>query len=340
MNLRSLLPALAAALSVSIVTSLQAQPYKAEYRLSVVANRPIPIASSAYRWAELVSEQSKGRVNIKVYPGSSLVAGDNARELPAMPQGVIDFNVASTINWSPHVPQFNLFSLPFFIPDAAAFDRLIASPVTRELEQRAQARGAVILAWAEQGRRELSNSRRVLRSPADLKGLKLRVVGSPIFIDTFRTLGADPTQMSFADLQAALPTGAVDGQENPLSLFQAARFHQLNQKYVTAWGYVNDPVLFAVSREIWQKFAPADQAVIRDAARQAARELVEQVRKSSGGPDSPVVKQITDAGVQVTYLSPAEFGQFRAATQPVYVKWEKTIGAHLVKQAQAAIEAP
>jgi tripartite ATP-independent transporter DctP family solute receptor len=335
MKLRVLLAASAALLALA--SPAQAQSYKNEYRLSVVANKPIPIASAAYRWAELVTEGSRGRINIKVYPGSSLVGGDNARELPAIHQGVVDFNVASTINWSPHIPQFNLFSLPFLVPDARAFDALIASPVTKELEQRAQARDAVILAWAEQGRRELSNSRRVVRAPADLKGLKIRVVGSPIFNDTFRALGADPTQMSFADLQAALPTGAVDGQENPLSLFQAARFHQLNQKQITAWGYVNDPVVFALSRPLWEKFNAQDQQLIRASAQQAARELVEQVRKSSGSADSPVVKQITDAGVQVTYLTPAEFQAFRKATRPVYDKWAKTIGEGLLKQAEQAI---
>src|SRR3546814_20923090 len=98
--------------------------------------------------------------------------------------------------------------------------------------------GVVPLAWGENGYRQLSNSKRDVKMPEDLKGMKLRVVGSPLYIDTFTALGANPTQMSWADAQPALATGAVDGQENPLSIYAGAKMYDVAQKYLTLWNYV------------------------------------------------------------------------------------------------------
>jgi TRAP-type C4-dicarboxylate transport system substrate-binding protein len=112
-----------------------AQPaYRAEYKLSVVGNRPIPFAEGAFQWAELVTARSNGRINVKVYPGSQLVGGDQTRELVAMRQGVIDILVSSTINISPQIPQMNLFSLPFLMPNPKAFDALIQGETRAALD--------------------------------------------------------------------------------------------------------------------------------------------------------------------------------------------------------------
>ena len=96
-----------------------------------------------------------------------------------------------------------------------------------------------------------------IRKPEDLKGLKIRVVGSPLFLDTFAALGANPTQMSWADAVPALSSGAVDGQENPLTIFTVAKLHTAaNQKYLTIWGYVADPLIFVVNKEVWNSWKP------------------------------------------------------------------------------------
>ena len=93
----------------------RAQQLKAEYKLSVVGNRPIPLSEGAFQWAELVTQRTDGRINVKVYPGSQLVGGDQTRELVAMRQGIIDFTVSSTINLSPQIKEMNLYSMPFLI---------------------------------------------------------------------------------------------------------------------------------------------------------------------------------------------------------------------------------
>jgi TRAP-type C4-dicarboxylate transport system substrate-binding protein len=199
-------------------------------------------------------------------------------------------------------------------------------------------RGDVIpLAWGENGFREMSNSKRPIASPADMKGMKFRVVGSPLYNETFSALGANPTQMSWADAQPALASGAVDGQENPLSVFVAAKLPTVGQKYLTLWHYVADPLIFVVNKQVWNSWTPADREAVRQAAQQAGRENVEKARKGIAGNDNAVLKQIEAAGVTVTQLTPAQRDAFVQMTRPVYDKWSKTIGADLVKKAEAAI---
>src|SRR5690606_30534146 len=241
-----------AALSAS-GTALAAN-YKSEYKLSIVVNTTFPWGQGAQIWSDLVRERTDGRINIKIYPGTSLVQGDQTREFTAIRQGVIDMAVGSTINWSPQIKELNLFSLPFLMPDYAAIDALIHGDVGKRLFERIEGAGVVPLAWGENGYRQLSNSKHEIKQPSDLKGLKLRVVGSPLYIDTFTALGANPTQMSWADAQPALATGAVDGQENPLSIYAGSKLYDVEQKYLTLWNYVADPLIFVVNRQVWESW--------------------------------------------------------------------------------------
>jgi tripartite ATP-independent transporter DctP family solute receptor len=330
---------LAAASALLLVNSgaAMAQTYRAEYRLSTVLGTAFPWGQAGERWATLVREKTQGRINFKQYPGTSLVGGDQTREFTAIRQGVIDLAVGSTINWSPQVKELNLFALPFLLPDYKAIDALTQGEVGKQLFTVLEKRDVIPLAWGENGFRELSNSKHAVRSPADMKGLKLRVVGSPLFNETFSAIGANPTQMSWADAQPALASGAVDGQENPLSVFVAARLSTVGQKYLTLWHYVADPLVFVVNKDVWASWTPADREIVRQAALQAGRENVEKARKGIAGTDNAALKQIEAAGVTVTTLTAEQRAAFVQATRPVYDKWSKTIGVELVKKAETDI---
>jgi len=215
-----------------------------------------------------------------------LIQGDRTREFSALRQGVIDMAIGSTINWSPQVKQLNLFSLPFLMPDYAAIDALTQGEVGKDIFKTLDKAGVVPLAWGENGYRELTNSKHAVKTPADLKGLKIRIVGSPLFIDTFTALGANPTQMSWADAQPAFASGAVDGQENPLSIFTAAKLQNVGQKYLTMWGYVADPLVFVVNKDVWNSWTPADQQAVREAALEAGKEEIALARKAWSNPVS------------------------------------------------------
>jgi tripartite ATP-independent transporter DctP family solute receptor len=325
--------------ALAVTAPAQAADYKSEYKLSIVVSTAFPWGQGAQIWSDLVRERTDGRINIKIYPGTSLVQGDQTREFTAIRQGLIDMAVGSTINWSPQVKQLNLFSLPFLMPDYAAIDALIHGKVGEDLFKVVEKAGVVPLAWGENGYRQISNSKHEIKSPEDLKGMKLRVVGSPLYIDTFTALGANPTQMSWADAQPALATGAVDGQENPISIYAGAKLYDVAQKYLTLWNYVADPLIFVVNKQVWESWSEADRKIVREAAIEAGKQEIALARKGVTPEDPSILKDIESHGVTVTSLTPEQHEAFVKVTQPVFDKWKKTVGEDLVSQAQKDIAA-
>lgn len=331
------------ALAVAGLTALPfagpatAADYKDEYKISTVVPAPFPWGIAAEEWAKLVAERTDGRIKMKVYPGSQLVAGDQTKEFTAMRQGIIDAAVGSTINWSPQVKELNIFSMPFLMPDYAAIDALTGGPVGERLFEIIEKQGIVPLAWAENGFREVTNSKHPIRKPEDLKGLKMRVVGSPLFNDIFTALGANPTQMSWADAKPALTTGAVDGQENPLTIYSIAKMHTVGQKYVTLWHYVADPLIFAVNKRVWDSWTPEDQTIVRQAAQEAGALGIKEARKGLTADDMSLVEEIRGYGVEITELTPEERQAFIDATRGVYEDWKQKIGPDLVEMAEKSI---
>lgn len=316
---------------------LRAQALRAEYKLSVVGNRPLGTTEAAFRWAELVGAQTQGRINIRVYPGSQLLGGDQTREFVAMRQGVIDMNVASTINLAPQMREMNLFSLPFMMPDQKAFDALTTGAVRTDLDGILASHDAIALAWSENGFRQLSNSKRPVRRPDDLKGLKIRYAAGQIYADIFNALGANPLQMSWADLQPALATGAVDGQETPVNVFLSSQLDRVSQRNLTIWNYVADANIFQVGKTVWESFSAADRDIIRAAAEQAAKEHTASSRKGLSAGDRSSFDELKRRNVDAVELSESEVAVFKTATRPIFDKWARTVGSELVKKAEAAV---
>jgi len=194
-------------------------------------------------------------------------------------------------------------------------------------------KGVEPIGWAENGFRQVTNSKHEIRTPDDLKGLKIRVVGSPLYNDIFTALGANPTQMSWADAKPALTTKAVDGQENPITVFQISKMETVGQMFMTRWDYVADPLIFAVNPRVWTSFSPEDQKILKDAALEAGKLGIKASREG----DNAGAKEITALGVKITTLTEADRAKFVAATRGVYADWTKKIGPDLVKMAEEAV---
>ncbi|WP_440995494.1 DctP family TRAP transporter solute-binding subunit [Arhodomonas sp. SL1] len=330
---KSVVSAIACVAVFGLSAGATAAEYKDEYTVSTVLPTPFPWGQAAERWVELVDERTDGRVNLKVYSGAQLVSGNQTQEFSALRSGLIDFAVGSTINWSPQVQELNLFSLPFLMPDYAAIDALTGGEVGDRIFAAIERQGVVPLAWGENGFRELTNSVRPVRTPGDVEGMKIRVVGSPLFQDTFEALGANPTQMSWADAKPALSTGAVDGQENPLSVIQIAKMWEVGQEYVTRWHYMADPLIFAANRDTWESLPEADREIIHEAAREAGRWEIEKSRAEV----EDRIATLESEGMEIIELSDSERAAFREATASVYDEWAPRIGEDLVEQAREAV---
>ena len=316
-----------------------AKAYKDEYKMSVVVGPKLPWGEGATKFADLVRERTQGRINIKVYTSSSLMAGKQTNEFLLHRQGVADFCFASTINWSTTIKELNLFNLPFFFPDYKALDAVTQGEIGQELGGLLKKKGVTLLAWGENGFRALTNSKGPVSKPEDLAGMKIRVVGTPIFIDTMTALGANPVNMNWGDAQVAFQQGVVDGQENPVVAIEIPvkiwQFH----KYATIWRYVIDPLMFTVNNKVMASFTPEDQKIIREAAIEAGEWQRGLVRKGLIAPDLSAIDTLRQNGMEVVILDQAARKVFRQKTESVYTKWIPTIGEDLVAKAEKTIEA-
>ncbi len=314
-----------------------ASDYKDEYKMSVVVGPKLPWGEGATKFADLVRERTDGRINIKVYTSSSLMAGKQTNEFLIHRQGVADFCLASTINWSTTIKPLNLFNLPFFFPDYQALDAVIESEVGSEIANLLHEKGVTLLAWGENGFREITNSKRPIKTPEDLVGMKVRVVGTPIFIDIMTALGGNPVNMNWGDAQVAFQQGVVDGQENPVVAIEIPvkiwQFH----KYATIWHYVIDPLMLTVNNTVMASFSAEDQAIIRQAAIEATDEQRKVVRTGLIAPDLSALKTLEDNGMEVVVLDDEARAEFKAKTSAVYETWVPVVGEDLVKKAEAAI---
>jgi tripartite ATP-independent transporter DctP family solute receptor len=313
-----------------------AQTYKTEFKNSLVVGPAGPWGEAAARFADLLRERTQGRINVKNYFAGQLFAGKQTNEFSLLVQGVADFAFGSTINWSPQVKELNLFAMPFLYPSYRALDAVQEGGPGQRLFALIESKGVVPLAWGENGFRELTNARRPVRRPEDLANLKIRVVGSPIFIDTFRALGANPVNMNWGEAQQAFQQGTVDGQENPIvSVILPSRLWT-SQKHVTLWRYAIDPLIIGVSRLTWEGLSVPDREIVRKTAVEVGAWQKAGARKGLDGSQESV-EELRKNGMAVVALSPDEVAAFRERTRPVYDRWVQEVGADLVRAAEEIV---
>ena len=326
------------ALVIPLLTAglADAQSYKAEFKNSLVVGPTGPWGEAAAKFADLLKERTQGRINVKNYFAGQLFAGKQTNEFTLLNQGVADFAFGSTINWSPQVKELNLFAMPFLFPSYRALDAVEEGEPGQKLWKLIEAKGVLPLAWGENGFRQLTNSKRAVRKPADLDGLKIRVVGSPIFIDTFRALGANPVNMNWGEAQQAFQQGTVDGQENPVVSVIIPSKLWTSQKHVTLWNYAIDPLVIGVSKITWDGLSAADRDVVKKTAVEVAKWQKEGARKGLES-STAAADELKKNGMEVVTLTAAEVAAFRDKTKPVYDKWVTEVGAELVKSAEQIV---
>jgi tripartite ATP-independent transporter DctP family solute receptor len=328
--------------------AVYAEDFKTEYRMTVNVGPNFYWGMGAAKFAELVKEKTNGKINVKPYFGSALLKGAQLQSPQMVATGVIDCAFESTINSAPVMPEMNIFSLPFFINSFDNLDKLENGETGKKIFQVMDEKGLVGLAWAENGFRQVTNSKREIKTPEDIKGLRIRVVGSPIFIDTFRKLGADPVNMNWGDAQTAFQQGVVDGQENPVGVLIPVQIWQYH-KFATFWNYLADPVIIYWNKKEWTAFPDDIKKAIQEAAIQAARYEKALCRAGLDGETSLTilknefkydievpdpVKFMEGKGMTVTFLTAENLKAFTEATQSIYDDWVPKIGKDLYETAK------
>jgi tripartite ATP-independent transporter DctP family solute receptor len=217
------------------------------------------------------------------------------------------------------VPEVAILDIPFLMRDYPHARAVLDGPIGQEMLTKFPAKGIVALAWGENGFRHMTNSKRPLNGPDDLKGLKMRTMENPVHIQAYKQFGIIPTPMAFTEVFTALQQGTVDGQENPLSVISAAKFDQV-QKYMTLTGHVYSPALILMSKAVWDKLAPAD----KDAFMAAAKEAVKANRARIDEDERRAVADLRAKGMVI--IENVDKAKYQAMLAPTFVEFGKKFG--------------
>ncbi|HEV7259165.1 MAG TPA: TRAP transporter substrate-binding protein [Bosea sp. (in: a-proteobacteria)] len=221
---------------------------------------------AADKFGDLVKERSQGRMTVRVAGAEQL--GNEQSLLTSLRTGAVDMTVNSQGSTSALLPELAALGLPFLFADSAAAFKVLEGPIGSELDQRFAKIGMVPLGWWDNGIRHITNSKRPIAKPADLKGLKIRTPPDPMTIDIFKTLGAATEQISFGELYIALQQGVVDGQENPLVNIHSSKIFEVN-KYISLSAHKWECSPFLMSQITWARLPAADREIVKTAAKEA-----------------------------------------------------------------------
>lgn len=294
--------ALTAALALTAFT-LAPGAQASTYRLACPSAETSTTCLAATHFADEVREKSGGDIDIQVFPGGQLGSGEKA--IQQMRAGVLDLVVESLSNYGNFVNDYNVVSWGFTFRDNDHYQHFLASDIEAGLEdQLMDETGIKMLAanWAKLPRVVVST--RPVETPADLAGLKFRVPGIPSYIKTWQTLGANPTQVPWSDSFQALKTGITDAMEAPYDSVLSQKFH-LAAPYVTLTNHVYDSVTVAMNGKRWSKLTDDQQAIVLEAAANAATYSADLVDKAA----QSIRAQLEADGATVIEVDRAPFAE-------------------------------
>lgn len=273
-----------------------------------------PRAVAAEKFAELVAAKSQGKVRVNIAGAEQL--GSDAAMLTSLRTGALDFSINSQGPVGNVVPEINVLGLPFLFQSADQAVKVLSGDVGKNLAQRLEPAGLSLLSWWDNGIRHVTNSKRAVQTPADLKGLKLRVPSDVMLMDVFKSLGASTEQIAFGELYIALQQGVVDGQENPLANIESSKLYEVN-RFISLTGHVWQSNPFLMSRIARAKVGEPELKAIQEAAEEAGA-LQRQLMRDAD--TQLLAKYRADGKLQVNEVDPAPF---REATAPVIEAWRK-----------------
>jgi TRAP-type transport system periplasmic protein len=290
-----------------------AQQPKYVLRFSSPSSKEHAWGRGAEKFKQLVAEGTRGQVEVQVYHSNALGATRESLEMVRL--GSVDFVLCGVAHVSRFVPEMGALVLPYLWKDSDTMFGALDGRMGQVLEPLLMEKGFKLVGWWDNGFRNVSNNKRPIRTPEDLKGLKLRTLPTKVHIAFFRALGVSPVPMDWAEVYPALQQGVVDGQENPPGIVYFEKLPEV-QKYYSLTRHVNEPGNVLMSAATWAKL-PADfQAAIVAAARQAtAWERAESQRDNE-----EILKKLAATGMQVNPVSEATINELRKIAQRIYTE--------------------
>ena len=302
-----------AALAASVTPALAQTTMK--MNISISQNSHYGVAIDTF--AREIEKRTGGRYKIQNFYSGAL--GAERESIEALQVGTLDLTMTSTGPVPNFVPEVAILDIPFLFKDYAQARATLDGPIGQEMLGKFQSKGIVALAWGENGFRHMTNNKRAVNSPDDLKGLKMRTMENPVHMQAYKAFGIIPTPMAFTEVFTALQQGTVDGQENPVSVITAAQFEQV-QKYMTMTGHVYSPALILMSKAQFDKLSAADKTAFTEAAKEA-------VKANRARIDEDERKGIADLRSKgMTIVENVDKSKFQAALAPTFVEFGKKFG--------------
>ncbi|EGO62693.1 TRAP transporter substrate-binding protein [Acetonema longum] len=307
-----------------------AAPEKRTIKVGIGLNEQSPQYKGLEKFKEIVERDSKGRIEVQLFASSQL--GDDTKMMTALRAGTLEMTCPSTAPISGLDKKWMVFDLPFLFPNEEVADKVLDGPVGQKYLDSLSTQGIKGIAFWENGYRQLTNSKVNVKTPADVKGLKIRTMENPVHLATFRTLGANPTPMPLGELFTSMQQHIVDGQENPLTTIYLQKYYEV-QKYTSVTNHFYSPFVFMFSQKIWNTLPKEDQELIARAGKEAGiyqrktnREMMQEASAS-----------LEKAGMVVTRLTPEQAQAFVDATKDIAGQFEAEIGKDNVQEVKAEI---
>jgi TRAP-type transport system periplasmic protein len=321
---------LGAALIAGVVEP-SAQVETRTLRFTAASNKGHPQVLGVEKFAELVKDKSGGKITVRAFPGGSL--GPDLQVVSAMQGGTIDLNVMNASLLAGNVKEMAVLDFPYLFNSSEEADAVIDGPIGKKLIDKLPAKGLVGLAYWDLGFREMHTRNKPVAKADDLRGLKMRVIPTPIYVDFMNATGANAVPMPFTETYTALEQGSIDGMTNPLLNIPDGKYNEVS-KHLTLTNHMYTPQIVIVSKKTWDKLSEDERKILQ----QAAAETAAYQRKVAREEAAKVLERLKKAGMTIHELPPEEIAKLRETAKPVIEKYRKDIGAEFVAELYAEVE--
>ncbi|TDR84516.1 TRAP transporter substrate-binding protein [Enterovirga rhinocerotis] len=288
-----------------------------------------PYAVGARAFKEAVEANSKGRIEVRLFPNRQL--GDEKPMVEGMRLGTVDAGIITNAVVAQIEPAFQLNDLPFLYADEGQAQRVLDGPIGKKLATKLESKGIKVLGYTEGGFRNMINNVRPVATPEDVKGVKYRVMQNPVFIAMFSSLGGNAVPMAWGETFTAVQQGTIDGLEIPLAVIEQSKYFEV-AKYLSLTNHTYSANILMVSKRFFDRLSPDLQKAVTDAGVTATAKQ----REVAAAHAKEIVAKLEKSGMKVNRI--ADMAPFRAAVAGVYEQFKPSIGADLLQEALAAVK--
>ena len=288
---------------------------------------------TARRFSELVAEASGGNVHIEFYPNDELTGGNTNEAVRSLTEGAVDLGAYVSGTMSLLDPRLEVATIPWSFSSYQEARRIIDDTGGEYYAKVLSDYGLVYLGSAHNGMRQLTSNRNPIRTPDDLLGMRIRVLGGEVYRLFFAALGAEPVPLGWSELNIAIRQGFIEGQENGFFLMRSGHLNEI-QKYMTVWNYLYENYLFVANRKTFEQLEPKTQALLREKMREAC----EWSRDYLETEEEKIRMQFAAEGLQIIDLTPEELEVFKAKVRPLREKLKEKYGAEACRAFQIDME--